>query len=127
MGLFARYSRADGKTETYAFAEVDASLSGGLIVKGRNWSRADDEIGIGFARNQLSASRREYLGAGGLSIFLGDGKLAYKPEQIVEAYYSMAVTPHFWASLGAQRIANPGYNAARGPASFGGLRLHLEY
>ena len=95
--------------------------------KSQGLLRTDAELGLGFASNRLSASRKKYLGEGGLGIFLGDGKLAYKPEQILEAYYSMAVIRSFRLSLDAQRIVNPGYNAARGPVLFGGIRLHLEY
>ena len=127
VGVFARASHADGKTETYAFTEADASLSGGLVVKGAAWSRARDEVGIALAQNRLSATHREYLREGGNGVFLGDGNLAYKPEQIVEAYYAMELNRHLWVSLGVQRISNPGYNAARGPVSFGGLRIHTEF
>ena len=127
VGVFARASHADGKTETYAFTEADDSLSGGLVVKGAAWSRPGDEVGIALAQNRLSASHREYLRQGGNGVFLGDGNLAYKPERIVEAYFAMELNRHFWVSLGMQRIANPGYNAARGPVSFGGLRIHTEF
>ena len=126
-GIFARMSHADGKTETYAFTEADDSFSAGLVVRGGAWSRAADEAGIALAQNRLSASHREYLRAGGIGVFLGDGNLSYRPERIMEAYYAIGVTRHLWVSVGAQRIANPGYNAARGPASFGGLRLHVEF
>ena len=126
-GVFARASHADGKTETYAFTEADDSLSGGLVIKGAAWSRAGDEVGIALAQNRLSATHREYLREGGNGVFLGDGNLAYKPEQIVEAYYAMELNRHLWVSLGVQRISNPGYNAARGPVSFCGLRIHTEF
>ena len=126
-GIFARISHADGKTETYAFTEADDSFSSGLVVKGMAWSRPNDEAGIALAQNRLSPSHKEYLREGGIGIFLGDGNLSYRPEQIVEAYYSLELTRNLWVSLGAQRISNPGYNAARGPVSFGGLRLHVEF
>src|SRR5438876_73703 len=42
VGLFGRASRADGQTETYAFTEIDQSLSGGLSVKGGTFGRAAD-------------------------------------------------------------------------------------
>jgi hypothetical protein len=127
VGMFARYSRSDGKTETYAFAEIDASLSAGLVFKGTPWARADDEIGIAFERGKLSASHQAYLRRGGAGFFLGDGNLDYAPEQIVETYYSMAIGKHLWLSLGAQRVSNPAYNKARGPASFSGIRVHTEF
>ena len=126
-GVFVRVSHADGKTETYAFTEADDSVSGGMAIKGEAWSRPGDEMGIALAQNRLSPSHREYLRQGGIGVFLGDGNLSYRPEQIVEAYYSLGLTGNLWVSLGAQRITNPGYNAARGPVTFGGLRLHVAF
>src|SRR5258706_7864049 len=127
VGLFLRASRAHGKTETYAFAEIDRSVSGGMDIKGGAWSRPNDNAGFAMVRNELSAGHRDYLRAGGLGFFLGDGRLDYGPEQIAEVYYSAALTANFWLSLNGQRIRNPGYNLARGPVSFYGLRMHIEF
>jgi high affinity Mn2+ porin len=127
VGAFARASRADGRTETYAFTEIDRSVSGGVVVKGAAWRRAEDTVGIALARNGLSSSHRDYLAAGGLGFFLGDGRLSYRPEQIVETFYRFAVTRALALSFDLQRIANPGYNADRGPARVGSVRLHAEF
>jgi high affinity Mn2+ porin len=127
VGAFLRASRADGRTETYAFTEIDRSVSGGIVVKGTAWRRAEDTVGVALARNGLSNSHRDYLAAGGLGFFLGDGRLNYRPEQIVETFYRFAVTRALALSLDFQRIANPGYNADRGPARVGSVRLHAEF
>ena len=127
VGAFLRASRADGMTETYAFTEIDRSVSGGILVKGASWNRAEDTVGVAVARNGLSNSHRDYLAAGGLGFFLGDGRLDYRPEQIVETFYRLALTKALALSLDFQRIANPGYNADRGPARVGSLRLHAEF
>ena len=42
MGVFLRAMRSDGRTETYAFTEVDQSLAAGTFVEGSNWGRARD-------------------------------------------------------------------------------------
>jgi high affinity Mn2+ porin len=125
--VFARAARADGRTETYSFAEIDSSLSAGALIKGGAWHRADDTVGVAFARNGLSSAHRQYLGAGGLGFFVGDGKLRYRPEHIVEAYYSVAATKHAFVTLDWQHIARPAYNADRGPVNVGSVRLHFEY
>jgi hypothetical protein len=127
VGLFGRASWADGQTETYAFTEIDRSLSGGASVKGATFGRAQDTLGIAFARNALSAAHRNYLAAGGLGFFLGDGALNYQPETILEAYYSLAVAKDAWFSADIQRISNPGYNADRGPATVVSARLHYGF
>src|SRR5207245_10009850 len=89
VGLFGRASRADGQTETYAFTEIDQSLSGGLSLKGGTFGRPQDTLGVAYVRNALSAAHRDYLAAGGLGFFLGDGGLRYRPGNMIEAHYSV--------------------------------------
>ena len=127
VGLFGRASRADGQTETYAFTEIDRSLSGGVSVKGGAFGRAADSLGIAYVRNALSTAHRDYLAAGGLGFFLGDGALSYRPENILEAYYSLNVAKDTLVSADFQRISNPGYNADRGPATVVSARLHYGF
>jgi len=59
-------------------------------------------------------------------MFIGDGRLNYKKEQIFETFYSWNVYKSLSLSADYQRIANPGYNADRGPVNFYGLRAHIE-
>ncbi len=127
VGLFGRASWADGQTETYAFTEIDRSLSGGVSVKGGAFGRARDSLGIAYVRNGLSTAHRDYLGAGGLGFFLGDGALNYRPENILEAYYSLNVAKNTLFSADFQRISNLGYNADRGPATVVSARLHYGF
>lgn len=126
VGLFARASANDGKTETFAFTEIDRSLSGGVVIKGTRWQRGADEVGIAMAANGLSSSHRDYLARGGPGFFLGDGRLNYRSEQILETYYSLKAGRNLWFTFDYQYIRNPGYNADRGPANFFGLRVHAE-
>ena len=62
----------------------------------------------------------------GLGFFLGDGRLNYGTEKILEAYYSAAVVDHLTVGLDYQYIDNPAYNRDRGPVSVFGLRVHAE-
>jgi hypothetical protein len=82
---------------------------------------------VAVVRNGLSSAHRDYLAAGGHGAFIGDGRLNYRPESIVEAYYSVNVAKNAWVSLDYQRIANPAYNADRGPVNVGSIRLHAQY
>jgi high affinity Mn2+ porin len=128
VGAFARLSWNDGRTETYAFTEVDRSATAGAVMRGRRWRRADDSFGLAVAVDGISPSRRRYLAAGGLGPFLGDGQLRhYARERLLEAYYAAAAARGLWASAGYQLIGDPGYNADRGPVSIFSLRLHAEY
>jgi hypothetical protein len=127
LGAFVRAMNADGRTETYAFTEVDASVAAGLSLKGGAWQRGKDTVGVALMRNMLGADRRDYLAAGGISFFIGDGRLRYKAEDIVEIYYSWNAWKNVYLTADFQRVNNPGYNADRGPANFAGLRFHAEY
>ena len=127
VGLFARASWADGKTEIYAFTEIDRSLSAGLLIQGRKWGRAKDTLGIGVVRNFLSSTHRQYLAAGGMGPFIGDGRLNYKPEDILEMFYSVGLGKKSSVSFDWQHIRNPAYNADRGPVNALAVRLHTEF
>lgn len=127
IGVFGRASWADGKTETYAFTEIDHSVSGGTLIKGGSWGRAQDALGFAFARNGLSKVHREYLADAGMGFFIGDGALNYRPEQIYEAFYSVAVNKAVSVTFDLQHIRNPAYNANRGPVNLGAVRLHAEF
>jgi hypothetical protein len=126
-GLFARAMWGDGRTETYAFTEIDRSLSAGALLRGDAWGRVQDSVGLAFARNGLSQAHRDYLAAGGLGFFIGDGQLNYRPESIVEAFYSVNVVKDAWIALDWQRIQNPAYNADRGPVTVVSMRLHCGF
>lgn len=126
LGGFLRVMKADGRTETLAFTEIDQSLSLGLLLKGTRWGRGGDTVGLAYASNGLSAARRGYLAAGGLSYFIGDGALRYGPENALEAFYSLSVGGGASVTVDWQRIDNPAYNRDRGPVNVLALRLHIE-
>lgn len=127
IGLFGRWSWNDGRTEIMAFTDIDASLSLGTSIKGIRWGRPDDTIGIGGAINALSRDHRDFIAAGGLSVLIGDGRLNYRRERILETYYAYALNR--WVTLTAdyQFITNPGYNADRGPVHVFSGRLRGEF
>jgi high affinity Mn2+ porin len=127
LGVFARVSWSNGQAETFAFAEIDRSLALGAVLEGKRWGRAADELGVAFVANGLSSAHRDYLAAGGVGFFVGDGRINYHEEQIDEAYYSIELRKNSTLTFDGQRIRNPAYNADRGPASFYAVRLHLEF
>jgi carbohydrate-selective porin OprB len=127
LGVFFRAMQTDGATETYAFTEVDQSIAAGVSLQGAGWGRAQDTLGLSLMQNELSKDRRDYLQAGGISFFIGDGRLQYQPETLFELYYSLNVAKKTFVTFDFQRIYNPAYNADRGPANFGGIRLHAEF
>lgn len=126
IGLFARWSWNDGKTETQAFTDIGHSLSGGLIIQGATWNREKDSVGLGFAINGISSQEISYLQQGGVTMFIGDGQLNYQTEKIFEVFYSANLYKSVYLSADYQYVANPGYNADRGPVQFFGIRAHIE-
>jgi len=128
LGFFLRASWNDGSQETYEFTDMHRSVSSGLSLKGTQWGRADDTAGLAFETSAISKSAQSYLAAGGLGLLIGDGRLTrYGEEAVMEAYYDVQVIKGVNAALDYQFIANPAYNADRGPVSVLGLRLHGEF
>ena len=127
LGGFARGSWSDGRNETWAFTEVDASEALGVEWKPARWGRADDRWGAAFVSNELSGPHRRYLADGGYGFLLGDGALRYGPEMIAETYYRFPVREHLFVSPDYQFVVNPGYNRDRGPAQVWALRVHAEF
>jgi high affinity Mn2+ porin len=127
IGVFARASWNDGRTEILSFTDIDRSVSGGLSVKGSYWGRPSDTFGIGGAVNGLSAAHRDFLAAGGLGLLIGDGQLNYSQERIFETYYAYSISKNFTLTADYQFITNPAYNADRGPVHIFAGRLHGEF
>jgi high affinity Mn2+ porin len=126
-GVFGRLGWDDGATETFAFTECDRTLSLGGQVSGAHWRRPQDHWAVGLVQNGLAAAHRDYLAAGGIGFQLGDGRLRYGPEQILETYYAYAVTRTVAFSPDYQWIRHPGYNRDRGPVSVFSFRVHWEF
>jgi high affinity Mn2+ porin len=127
VGLFARASWNDGQNESLSFTDIDRSVSAGLSIKGSRWGRANDTIGLGGAINGLSAAHRDFLAAGGIGLMIGDGRLNYGTERILESYYAYAIDKNYSFTADYQLIANPAYNRDRGPVSIFSGRLHGEF
>src|SRR3984893_17139895 len=126
-GIFARASWNDGQTEILSFTDIDRSIAGGVSIKGSSWGRTNDTIGIGGAINGLSSAHRDFLAAGGIGLLIGDGQLNYSKEKILEAYYAYNLNKWSTLTFDYQFIANPAYNADRGPASIFSARAHAEF
>jgi hypothetical protein len=126
-GVFGRIGWNDGHNETFCYAEVDRHLSLGTQLSGVHWGRKEDRIGVAYAVHGLSSQHKDYLAAGGLGMVLGDGRLNYGYENILETYYRVQVNKYAQVSPDLQYIANPGYNRDRGPAAVISMRVRLSY
>jgi len=127
MGVFGRWGWNEGRHESFAYTEVDETAEVGVGGSGRRWRRKFDRAGLALVTNGISRDHQEYLALGGVGFLLGDGKLNYGRETIVESYYTLHVWRGIYPSFGVQHINNPGYNRDRGPVVVPTLRLHLEF
>ena len=127
LGIFARWGWNEGRHESYAYTEVDETEQVGASAQGSRWKRKLDRAGLAFISNGISREHQEYLALGGVGFLLGDGRLNYGRENIVETYYTLHVWRGIFTALDAQYVVNPGYNRDRGPVFAPALRLHVEF
>jgi len=127
IGMFARVGWNDGHTATWAFAEIDQTISVGASMTGKRWKRPMDNIGLAIVANGISKEHREYLQDGGYGFMIGDGTLRYGNEAIIEAFYQCQLASFLWITPDYQFVINPAYNRDRGPVHVLGLRAHVEF
>jgi high affinity Mn2+ porin len=127
LTAFGRFGWDNGKTESFAYTEVDQTFEGGIGADGAIWHRNHDRAGVAFVTNAISKNHQEYLALGGLGFLLGDGRLNYGRENIVETYYTAHVWRGIYLGPGMQHIENPGYNRDRGPVLVPSFRAHVEF
>jgi high affinity Mn2+ porin len=127
LRVFARWGWNEGHHESFAYTEVNETVSLGGDYSGVPWGRKYDKLGAAFVTNGISKDHQNYLRLGGKGFLLGDGFLNYGRENIVESYY----TAHLWrgvfAGVDVQYSINPGYNRDRGPVVVPGFRMHVEF
>src|SRR4029077_19930234 len=110
LGAFGRWGWEEGRHESYAYTEVDATTLLGLGASGARWGRTLDRAGLAFVTNGISRDHQQYLALGGVGFLLGDGRLNYGRENILETYYTLHAWRGVYPSFGLQYVANPGYN-----------------
>ncbi len=127
LTAFGRFGWDNGKTESFAYTEVDQTFVAGLGAHGTWWHRKQDRAGIAFVTNAICKDHQAYLADGGLGFLLGDGRLNYGRENIVESYYTIHAWRGFYFAPGVQHIVDPGYNRDRGPVLVPSFRAHIEF
>jgi high affinity Mn2+ porin len=95
-GIFFKTSWNDGKNETWAFTEMDRSVSAGISSNGGLWRRKEDIVGFACVFSGLSTPHKNYLQAGGRGFELGDGHLNYSIENLEEVYYAAEVVKNIF-------------------------------
>jgi hypothetical protein len=127
LRVFGRFGWNEGQHESFAYTEVDQTAEAGADYVGNRWHRPADKIGLAVVSNAIKADHQNYLRLGGLGFLLGDGKLNYGRENIVESYYNWHAWRGLFYTVDVQHINNPGYNRDRGPAWVGAVRAHIDF
>ncbi|HVY75776.1 MAG TPA: carbohydrate porin [Puia sp.] len=128
LKAFFRAGWNDGKTATWAFAEIDNTLSAGLRYYGIGRNRLADNIGLALLTNGISKDHRDFLNVGGYGFMIGDGKLPnYSRENIAEVFYEVKLFQSLYATADYQLVVNPAYNRDRGPIHLLAARVHVLF
>lgn len=127
LRLAGRFGWNEGQHESFAYTEDDQTFLFGGDYSGARWHRRFDKVGVAFVTNAIKKDHQNYLRLGGLGFLLGDGKLNYAREDILEAYYDIHAWRGVYYAIDNQFIEHPGYNQDRGPVNVESVRLHLEF
>lgn len=127
LGAFARWGWNEGQHESFVYTEVDQTVALGVGGSGMRWRRPRDRFGAAWVSNGISRVHQDYLRLGGHGFLLGDGRLNYAREDLVEVFYTVHAWRGLFPAVDLQRIDHPGYNRDRGPVTVASLRLHVEF
>jgi high affinity Mn2+ porin len=127
VGVFIRGNWSDGHSAAWCFTQIDNSVQFGMNMKGAVWKRPLDNFGLAFVTNGLSPDQHRYLAAGGYGFIIGDGKLNYGRESILETYYRVQLASFLSITADYQFAIHPAYNKDRGPVHIAGIRIHMEF
>ena len=122
-----RFGWNDDQEESFAYTEVGQTALVAGDYYGTRWHRPADKIGVAFVSNAIKKDHQNYLKDGGLGFLLGDGRLNYGRENIVESYYTWHAWRGFFFAVDGQHIDDPGYNRDRGPVWVGSVRGHVDF
>jgi carbohydrate-selective porin OprB len=127
LRAFTRIGWNEGQHESFAYTEDDQTVEFGGDYSGRAWSRPYDKLGVTFVSNAIKKDHQDYLKLSGLGFLLGDGKLNYGRENILEGYYNVHTWRGVYYALDLQYIDHPGYNKDRGPVLVESVRMHVDF
>jgi high affinity Mn2+ porin len=125
--IYVRFGWNEGQHESFAYTEVDQTFAVGGDYAFKAFNRPNDKLGLTFVSNAIKKDHQTYLAWGGKGFLLGDGRLNYAREDIVEGYYNLHVVKGVYYALDAQFVEHPGYNQDRGPVLVEAIRMHIDF
>lgn len=127
LRIASRFGWNDDQEESFAYTEVGQTALGAADYYGSRWHRPLDKVGLAVVSNAIKKDHQNYLKYGGLGFLLGDGRLQYGRENIVEGYYNAHAWKGLFFALDTQHINDPGYNRDRGPVWAFAVRGHVDF
>ncbi len=127
LRAYGRFGWNEGQHESFAYTEVDQTFGVGADYAMKAHGRPNDKLGITFVTNAIKRDHQWYLAHGGLGFLLGDGRLNYGREDIVEGYYNVHAWRGVYYALDTQYVTHPGYNRDRGPVLVESARMHVDF
>ena len=129
LRLYARFGWNEGQHESFCYTEVDQTVAGGFDLFMRRFfpSRKFDKFGFTAVSNAIKRDHQTYLALGGKGFLLGDGRLNYAREDIVESYYNVHAVGGLFYAFDLQYVDHPGYNQDRGPVLVESVRMHVDF
>ena len=127
LTIFGRFGWNEGQHESFAYTEDDQTFEAGFGYAGAAWHRPADKVALTVVSNAIKRDHQNYLKYGGLGFILGDGRLNYGRENIVESYYTWHAWRGLFFAVDIQHVNDPGYNRDRGPAWVGSVRAHIDF
>ncbi len=125
--VYGRFGWNEGQHESYAYTEVDQTIAAGGDYSFKAFNRPNDKLGLTFVSNAIKRDHQTYLALGGKGFLLGDGRLNYAREDILEGYYNLHAWRGMYYALDAQFVEHPGYNRDRGPVLVEAIRMHVDF
>jgi carbohydrate-selective porin (OprB family) len=130
---FGKFSMPDFLDQNSVGSDTHLQFRNWTVDNNGAWDYAADTRGYAVGATVDYEDRNwgfrfaEGLEEGGLGFLLGDGRLDYGRENIVETYYTAHVWRGIYVAPDLQHIENPGYNRDRGPVLVPSFRLHVEF
>jgi hypothetical protein len=125
--VYGQFGWNEGQHESFAYTEIDQTFAVGGDYRMSAFGRRNDKFGLTFVTNAIKKDHQAYLALGGLGFLLGDGRLNYAREDIVESYYNVHAWKGIYYALDGQFIEHPGYNQDRGPILVESVRMHVDF
>ncbi len=125
--IYSQFGWNEGQHESFAYTEIDQTIALGGDYKWARFNRPNDKFGLTFVTNAIKRDHQWYLAHGGLGFLLGDGKLSYAREDIIEAYDNVHAWKGVYYALDLQFVDHPGYNQDRGPVLVESVRMHVDF